>query len=99
MVKFGGGLVMMWGFMTIQGPDMFYRIEGRMDQYYYLEVLQRDLLDTLMAYNLDLSHVIFQHDNDPKHTTKTIRRWLRSQDFNVLQWLAQSPNLNPIKHL
>ena len=85
--------------MTIQGPGMFCKIEGRMDHYYYLKVLQRDLLDILMEYNLDPSHVIFQHDNDPKHTTKIVCRWLRSQDFDILQWLIQSPDLNLIEYL
>jgi hypothetical protein len=39
-VKFGGGGVMMWGCMTPSGPGMMCRIEGRMDQYMYREILE-----------------------------------------------------------
>jgi hypothetical protein len=87
-VKFGG--VMMWGCMTLSGPGMMCRIEGRMDQYMYREILEQELIHTLHAYNLDLANLIFQHDNDPKHTSKSVRHWLNLQEFIVLKWPAQS---------
>jgi hypothetical protein len=80
-VKFGGGGVMMWGCMPPSGPGMMCRIEGRMDQYMYREILERELIHTLHAYNLDPANLIFQHDNDPKHTSKSVRRWLNLQEF------------------
>ena len=35
---------------------------------------------------------IFQQDNDPKHTSKLITKWLDNQDIDVLDWPAQSPD-------
>ena len=90
---------MMWGCMAPSGPGMMCRIEGRMDQYMYREILERELIHTLHAYNLDLADLIFQHDYNPKHTSKSVCRWLNSQEFTVLKWLAQSLDLNPIEHL
>jgi hypothetical protein len=46
-VKFGGGGVMMWGCTTPSGPGMMSRIEGRMDQYMYREILEQELIHTL----------------------------------------------------
>ena len=77
-VKFGGGGVMMWNCMTSSGPSMMCRIEGREDQYMYREILEQELIHTLHEYNLDLANLIFQQDNDPKHTFKSVRCWLNT---------------------
>ncbi|XP_064801071.1 uncharacterized protein LOC135519782 [Oncorhynchus masou masou] len=42
---------------------------------------------------------VFQHDNDPKHTARATKEWLRKKHFKVLEWSSQSPDLNPIENL
>ena len=65
----------------------------------YREILERELIHTLHAYNLDCANLIFQQDNDPKHTFKSACRWLNLQEFTFLKWLAQSLDLNPNEYL
>ncbi|KAI4899511.1 hypothetical protein NFI96_011508 [Prochilodus magdalenae] len=39
------------------------------------------------------------HDNDPKHTARATKEWLRKKHFKVLEWPSQSPDLTPSKNL
>ena len=34
-------------------------------------------------------------DNDPKHTSKVVAKWLKDNKVKVLEWPSQSPDLNP----
>ncbi len=40
--------------------------------------------------------MVFQHDNNPKHTVKATKEWLKKKHIKVLEWPSQSPDLNPI---
>ena len=33
------------------------------------------------------------------HTAKTMQEWLQDKSLNVLEWLSQSLDFNPIEHL
>ena len=38
-------------------------------------------------------------DNDPKHTSKVVAKWLKDNQVKVLEWPSQSPDLNPIENV
>jgi transposase len=42
---------------------------------------------------------VFQMDNDPKHTSRVVAKWLKDNKVKVLEWPSQSPDHYPIEHL
>jgi len=98
-LKFGGGSVMLWGCMMWEGTGYACKIDGRMDGDLFVKILDEDLVASLDYYGKNAGDIIFQQDNDPKHTCKKAKDWFKNNGIKLLQWPAQYPDLNPIEHL
>lgn len=96
-VKFGGGNIKVWGCFSGQGMGPIHVIKDTLTGLGYRSILN----DVMYPYAEENMPLIwrFQHDNDPKHTSKVVTEWLQSNEVRVLKWPAQSPDLNPIENL
>ena len=98
-VKFGGGSIMVWGCFTTHGVGYLAKIDDGLDASLYCDILDDELKRTVKYYRMDRKKLVFQHDNDPKHTARVTQEKLRELGYSVLFWPTQSPDLNPIEHL
>ena len=95
-VKHGGGNVIVWGCMSAAGVGELYFIEGNMNTNMYCKILQQSMIPSLQKLGRT---AVFQHDNDPKHTSKMTTALLKRLRVKVMDWPNMSPDLNPIEHL
>ncbi len=64
----------------------------------YQEILEHFMLPSADQIYKD-ADFIFQQDLAPAHTAKSTKSWLNDHGVGVLDWPANSPDLNPIENL
>jgi len=67
-----------------------------MNAAFYVEILEKHIpeIRRLMGRRWR-----FQQDNDPKHTSRLAQTFLSENVPNLMDWPANSPDLNPIENL
>ena len=95
--RFGGGSVLVWGGIMGGSRIRLIVINGNINvQTYINDVLAVEALPFIQFHG---PNVTFMCDNARPHSAAITRQCLATNNFNVLDWSANSPDLNPIKQV
>ncbi len=72
---------MVWGCMSAAGNGELQFIEGTMNANIYCDILKQSMIPSLRRLG---RRAVFQHDNDPKHTSKTTTALLKKLRVKVI---------------
>jgi transposase len=89
--------VMAWGGISEKGKTPLFCFTNIMDGPFYVSILQTQLAPA--AQNMYGRSWRLQQDNDPKHTCRVAKDFLAQNRVKVMDWPANSPDLNPIENL
>src|SRR5262249_8531840 len=87
-----------WGCFSASGVGDIYRIQGNMNAKMYKNILIHQMIPSATRL-FNGKEFFFQHDNDPKHTSKIVKNYLKYKRITVISWPSQSPDLNPIENI
>ena len=96
-VKFGGGSVMVFGMFSSQGTTPLVRLQTRVNTQIYKNIVQDQVVPIIQTLSFDWATIM--QDNAPCHEAKVVLSYLSEQDFEIMDWPPQSPDLNPIENL
>ena len=97
-MKHGGGSIMLWGCFAAGGTGALHKIDGIMREGNYVDILTQHLNTSVRTLKLGRKWV-FQMDDDPKHTSKVVAKWLKDNNVKVSEWPSQSPDLSAIENV
>ncbi len=90
--------VMIWAAMSSAGVCPLCFLKSTVNTAIYQEILEHFMLPSADKTYGD-ADFIFQQDLAPAHTAKGTKSWFNDHSVTVLDWPANSPDLNPIENL
>ena len=87
---------MVFGMISIAGTRPLVRQHSKINATVYKEILKKHVPNLRTAIN---QPAVFMQDNAMCHTAKSIKTFLSEEDVTVMEWPAQSPDLNPIENV
>ncbi len=89
--------VMIWAAMSSAGVGPLCFLKSTVNAALYQEILEQFMLPSADKLHGDADFIL-QQDLAPAHTAKGTKSWFNDHSVTVLDWPANSPDLNPIEY-
>lgn len=95
--RWGGGNVHIWGGITAFNKTDIVVLAGNINALQYQNQVLAPVVVAFMRRHLPRG--IMQQDNARPHTARLNMQYFQQQNINVMDWPANSPDLNPIENI
>ena len=85
---------MVFGPISAAGTGPLAKLHCKINATVYKEILKKHLSNLRNEIN---QAGVFKQDNAPCHTAKSVKTFLSGEDATVMEWPAQSPDMNHIE--
>lgn len=91
--------VMFWGCFSAAGLGPIYPCVQTVNTAVYISILEHQLVPVTQTWFANSNEWTFVQDNAPCHVSKATKQWFSDNGIRIMQWPANSPDLNPIENL
>ncbi len=95
--KSGLESISVWAAFSMKGRAPLIHIDGNLNHKKYIKILEEQLIPFSINCHGSKDNIIFQQDGCGPHRAKPLSNYLENQGTKLLQWPAQSPDMNPIE--
>jgi DNA-directed RNA polymerase subunit F len=89
--------MMVWAGVSYSGKTDLAFVDGRLNAAGYVDILKSHLLP--FGQRKHNNNYIFQQDNAPIHTARFSKAFFDQKKMQIIEWPANSPDLNPIENI
>ena len=89
--------LMFWSVIGINCKAPLFVLKGTVNSEKYIELLEKHFLPWFREKCDDT--YTFQQDNAPAHVSRKSTSFIQSQSLQILDWPANSPDINPIENI